>query len=511
MLAIYIKCHILSEGKSDIVKPTILKSLSGRSKMKKAFIYAGFFLILAGNISFCGALPGLFERTVTRNSDLGIRTGYEIYDIVEFGGQVWLATGDWVYYTADDGTNWHICDLADGLPSSMVSAIYADNLNDVIWVNTNHLDAGDEIFSDGLSFTIDQGQTWSTITPDGSYGSYQIIYDITGYDNMIFCSSWYGGLFGSFDDGYTWKNIYFSELDSINSDDPGNLSNLYFSTVLDMNHKDSTVLWAGSAAGLRRYAFPASSADFDEVINFEYPDITGNFVTALGIQVLPDNNSRIWATTKPAVGVDEYMGVSTATLDGQDWKLYPDFECWNFEFNGDTVFMATSGGLLYSSNIDGPWDTLALTDINPDTWIISVRLVGDYLWVGTLGECLVRIDKDDFTQQKIICPEESSTDVPNELIRLHSSLMLSQNYPNPFNAGTDIRYSLPYRSQVTIEIFNLLGQKIKTVVDEEKPAGNYTVTWDGTDDRGNTVASGIYFYRIKAGNHVDSKKMLMLK
>ncbi len=479
--------------------------------MKKALVYAGFFMILTGNVSFCGALPCFFEGTIAKSSDIDIRTGFEIYDIVEFGGQVWLATDDCVYYTADNGTNWHLCDLADGLPSNLVSAIYADNLNDILWVNTNHLEADDEIFSDGLSFTVDNGQTWNTITPDGSYGLNKIIYDITGYDNMIFCSSWFGGLLGSFDNGYTWKNIYFSEMDSINSGDPGNLSNLYFSTVLDMNHKDSTVLWAGSAAGLRRYAFPISSADYDEVINFEYPDVTGNFVTALGVQVLPDGNSRIWAMTKPAVGVDEYIGVSTATLDGQDWKLYPDIDCWNFEFNGDTVFMATSDGLIYSSDIEGPWDTLALHDISPETWVISVRLIGDYLWVGTLGECLVRIDKDDFTQQKKICPEESPTNVWNELARLQNALMLSQNYPNPFNAGTDIKYSIPNRSHVVIEIYNLLGQKIKTVIDEEKPAGHHTVTWDSTDDWGNVVASGIYFYRIKAGSNVDSRKMLLLK
>ncbi len=103
------------------------------------------------------------------------------------------------------------------------------------------------------------------------------------------------------------------------------------------------------------------------------------------------------------------------------------------------------------------------------------------------------------------------TDADDEITAVPLTFSLSQNYPNPFNAGTDIKYSIPNRSHVAIEIYNLLGQKIKTVVDEEKRAGHHTVTWDATDNRGNTVASGIYFYRIKASDHSDSKKMLLLK
>jgi hypothetical protein len=89
---------------------------------------------------------------------------------------------------------------------------------------------------------------------------------------------------------------------------------------------------------------------------------------------------------------------------------------------------------------------------------------------------------------------------------------LKQNYPNPFNATTQIRFDLPKSSHVKLEIFNVLGQKVKTLVDEELQAGYKQVTWDGKDQRGNLVSTGIYFYRIRAENQfTDMRKMLLIK
>jgi uncharacterized protein (TIGR02145 family) len=88
---------------------------------------------------------------------------------------------------------------------------------------------------------------------------------------------------------------------------------------------------------------------------------------------------------------------------------------------------------------------------------------------------------------------------------------LVQNYPNPFNPTTVIEYSVPTRSPVTIDIYNLLGEKVRTLVGETKSAGSYSVEWNGTDQSGKTVASGLYLYRIQAGKFIQSKKMLLLR
>jgi hypothetical protein len=88
---------------------------------------------------------------------------------------------------------------------------------------------------------------------------------------------------------------------------------------------------------------------------------------------------------------------------------------------------------------------------------------------------------------------------------------VSQNYPNPFNPVTNFRVALPQASHVKIEVFNILGQKMKTLVDEDMGTGVFVVDWDGKDDRGLEVSSGIYFYRIIAGDFSDIKKMVLLK
>ena len=86
------------------------------------------------------------------------------------------------------------------------------------------------------------------------------------------------------------------------------------------------------------------------------------------------------------------------------------------------------------------------------------------------------------------------------------SFSLFQNYPNPFNPTTKIQYWLPERSRVRLTIYDVLGREIKTLVNEEKPAGFYEAKFDGTG-----VPSGVYFYRIEAGTFSDTKKFVLLK
>jgi hypothetical protein len=117
----------------------------------------------------------------------------------------------------------------------------------------------------------------------------------------------------------------------------------------------------------------------------------------------------------------------------------------------------------------------------------------------------------------MVCPkvsaveEEETPNVPREF-------ELYQNYPNPFNPVTTIHFTVhrppsavrsPYPT--TLNIYNILGQKVKTLVDEAKPEGSYDVVWDGKDEKGNRLASGIYFYRLQIGDQSQTKRMLLLK
>jgi hypothetical protein len=89
--------------------------------------------------------------------------------------------------------------------------------------------------------------------------------------------------------------------------------------------------------------------------------------------------------------------------------------------------------------------------------------------------------------------------------------VLQQNYPNPFNPATQIRYELPKAGHVVLAIFNSLGQEVRRLVDREQPVGYHLVTWNGRDQNGKPVPSGVYHYRLQIGDFVSTKKMIMAK
>jgi hypothetical protein len=95
--------------------------------------------------------------------------------------------------------------------------------------------------------------------------------------------------------------------------------------------------------------------------------------------------------------------------------------------------------------------------------------------------------------------EQEIDEIPNEFF-------LSQNYPNPFNSSSILRYTIPQSSNVVIKVFDILGNEIETLVNEEKPTGTYELTWSAVN-----LPSGVYFYRLQSDSFVLTKKMVLLK
>lgn len=92
-----------------------------------------------------------------------------------------------------------------------------------------------------------------------------------------------------------------------------------------------------------------------------------------------------------------------------------------------------------------------------------------------------------------------------------SKFSLSQNYPNPFNPTTRIEFSLAKSGFVSLNVYDILGKRVRTLVSGDLSSGYRSVLWDGKNEQGEEVASGIYFYRIKAGEFAESKKMILMK
>jgi hypothetical protein len=121
--------------------------------------------------------------------------------------------------------------------------------------------------------------------------------------------------------------------------------------------------------------------------------------------------------------------------------------------------------------------------------------------------CHERIEQDQDARPIPLKPgfsEESAAPHPTQF-------NMEQNYPNPFNPETVIKFSVPQDCRVSLRVFNLLGQVVNTLVDEQKSAGEYAVQWNGKNGHGQDVASGVYFYRIKAGDYESVKRMTLLR
>jgi hypothetical protein len=121
---------------------------------------------------------------------------------------------------------------------------------------------------------------------------------------------------------------------------------------------------------------------------------------------------------------------------------------------------------------------------------------------GLVGSCINGIVKGDTTINTAV--DDIMEIKPRESL-------LEQNYPNPFNPSTEISYTIPEKVRVRIEIYSPAGRKIRTLLDRDRPAGEYTAVWDGSDDSGRRVGSGIYVCRMSAGRFVKTIKMVVAR
>jgi hypothetical protein len=154
-------------------------------------------------------------------------------------------------------------------------------------------------------------------------------------------------------------------------------------------------------------------------------------------------------------------------------------------------------GVYRSTDYAETWE-----QINTGLPIMDIRSVGvddqDYLYAGSWGMSIFKT-----TTSTIL----SVDDIISEL----TNFSLAQNYPNPFNPSTMISYQLPVGGDVTLKIYDILGNEIATLVNEYKPAGRYQIEFNSHSGKVRNLTSGVYFYQIKAGEFIQTKKMILLK
>ncbi|MBK7140848.1 MAG: hypothetical protein IPH75_02060 [bacterium] len=197
-----------------------------------------------------------------------------VIDIIEHAGGIWFATGDGVNFSFDNGETWLLYNTSNGLVGNDISAMYSGGGR--LWISSNHIGTvagGEEVFSDGMSYTDDNGLNWvtpdwddTTLYPKYMTGPFRTIYDISGAsgfrgENWLFATAFAGAVLCSNDNGETWKRLFATRDDSLNFEDSyRGLDTLWwrnraFSVVTDTSHGDSLYVWVGTAGGILQYVY----------------------------------------------------------------------------------------------------------------------------------------------------------------------------------------------------------------------------------------------------------------
>ena len=429
-------------------------------------------------------------------------------------------------------------------------------------------------FGEGFNYTTDAGLNWFRSLPFQASSPGMLAYDITSFDTVFYASCFYGGLIRSFDGGVNWENIYVDSLAQIDFEDSNynDLRNRYFAVASQASGLDTAILWAGSAAGIQKFIF-TDSLDFDTVEMFQktdtlicifpdtiicdsadkangfhaeidtlicgisiviqadtvlcstadtvidfdtlsvYPSISGNFIAALGVQYT-SSGTAIWAAARPTfTGI---MAVNWTKDGGKNWDTtLTDEPVWDFAFQDTLVWAATSSGLKRSLDWGESWknfigmedfsDTCHRKIFSPE--FFAVEAVGDTLWAGG-ADGLVRTFDGGQTWRVYRAYEPIGS----------PGSASAYAYPSPFSprlgSGVTRIHHKPLQSgSVTVQIFDFAMNQVITLVKGQPRIGGEECDepWDGRDQDGEEVASGVYFFKVESPGQTQWGKIVVLK
>ncbi|MFQ6615942.1 MAG: T9SS type A sorting domain-containing protein [Fidelibacterota bacterium] len=239
-----------------------------------------------------------------------------------------------------------------------------------------------------------------------------------------------------------------------------------------------------------------------------------------------------------ATGVSRLIPVQDDSVSGELFTFLSDSLLLNYDPNyeiGADNWLdgadATADAIVTFWGVSGILDSLAQTDPEADTVASGIRMElangskTAYLAFDVLSLNTVAVGVDTLHGAGYhwigIYPEgplpqvlewfDAYVSIDDAVSGLPSRFTLHQNYPNPFNPVTTINFDLPRDGNVTLTVYNMLGQKVTTLVNDFRSAGRHRVIWNGTTDLGTAVATGVYLYRIDAGDYSATKKMVLLK
>ena len=398
------------------------------------------------NLPYSGTVNCLAIGT----NEIGIEN---LFAGTEEGGGVFLST--------DDGTNWRATN--NGLlDSTIISSLVIKGPNII---------AGSY---GAIYYSTNSGASWQA--SDFNFPDNRVLC-LAICDSNIFAgciSNSSGGILVSTNNGANWTTVF--------------VAGRY--TYVPSLISSGSNIFAGTS-GLSSGVFQSSNNGTTWVLD------DSTFVGGGGIRALAVSSTNLFAGT--------YFGVYLSTNNGLSWSPVnnglPDYVN-NYGWittlavspNGagsNNLFAGTdSAGVFLSIDNGSSWKAIGMTNyyINAltinDTYVFAAT--GEGVWRRPLTEILTGV-------------EGQGIKIPNQFI-------LEQNYPNPFNPSTIIQYAIASRQFVTLKVYDVLGNEVSTLVNEEKPVGNYEVNFNAGG-----LSSGIYFYKLQTGSFIETKKMMLLK
>jgi len=435
--------------------------------MKKFYLY--FIIIMFGLLELTHAqLPYIFTQTA-RNTDSG-----DAHSVaVGADGTVFLANYEdgLRAYNYDGSSFINTAHVYDGGDSSRAVGVTVGSDGTVFLAN----------YEDGLRAYNYDGSSFTNAAHinDGGYARGVAV----GSDGTVFLANTLDGLRAYSYDGTSFTN-------TAHIDDCGEGGGSAMDVAVG---SDETVFLAKGIGGLQAYSYDGSSFTNTAYIS------DGGYTSGAHRVTVASDGTIFLANRSDGLRAYSYDGSSFTNTAHAD-------DVWPFGVaagSDGTVFTAGRGGLrAYSYDGTSFTNTAHINDTSPDSLGIASGVTvgpdGTIFLANGYGGLIA------YTYSPSVGTHDELSFVPDEYI-------LKQNYPNPFNPTTIISYSLPEAGDVKILIYDVRGRSINSLESGYQPPGKYAVQWDGTDDSGSPVSTGVYFCRLDAGEYKKTIKMLYLK
>jgi photosystem II stability/assembly factor-like uncharacterized protein len=401
--------------------------------------------------------------------------GYNVNTFLESGNNIFAGTSNGVYLTSDGGSNW--------------SAANTGLIKDITYlaiIGTN-LFASDGYT--GVFRSTDDGASWTSVNNGLSNPEVNAL-AVKG--DLLFAGTRYsgtlnGGMYFTTDFGNSWSYVNNGmEKDSYTYSIVVYKDNIYTTS----NYQRGGLLSGGV------YLSTNDGASWSS-INSGLMNIACVSLIAVPVDRISGPDLYVGDVNSPNgnLGAGAYL----STDCGSNWtvanKGIENVYVRSFTHFGEKVYaLSNSTSHIYLTKDHGSLWNPVNTDSLPNAEILSQSVIGTELFVGIF-------QKGIWSR-----PLSEISDINNKQPKIPSNFDLYQNYPNPFNPETNISFTIPQSRFVTLKIYDLMGREKATLVNEYKPSGNYTIKFDG-----NKLSSGVYFYRIEAGEYIATKKFILMK